>query len=94
MVHTEELTHSRDEEMVRRLLENHYTYTRSAKAKAVLEDWEENKQKFAKVQPNAFAAVMKRRLNEGKEVRQPLPWRPSNTAEAWNLSTSPVRHEA
>jgi glutamate synthase domain-containing protein 2/glutamate synthase domain-containing protein 1/glutamate synthase domain-containing protein 3 len=94
MVHIEELRHSRDEEMVKRLLENHYAYTESAKAKAVLVDWEENKHKFAKVQPNAFAEVMDRRLKEGKEARYPLPPRPPNAATAWNSSTSPVRHEA
>lgn len=56
------LSSTRDRYMVKRLMENHYLYTKSAKAKWILDNWQEEVQKFVKVISEAYAALVERLL--------------------------------
>src|SRR5207253_9868908 len=47
-----------DRETIRRLLENHYRYTGSSKAKAILDDWEKELRWFVKVMPTDYRRVL------------------------------------
>jgi glutamate synthase (NADPH/NADH) large chain len=43
---------------IRTLLENHYKFTGSAKAKAILDDWENELRWFIKVMPTDYRRVL------------------------------------
>jgi glutamate synthase (NADPH/NADH) large chain len=73
---------ARDRLMVRRLLENHRLYTDSAKAWRILAAWDDCVQKFIKVIPDAYAAVLERSIREGKDIRPAPPPRPRQIAAA------------
>ncbi|MBV9488633.1 MAG: glutamate synthase large subunit [Verrucomicrobia bacterium] len=73
MVRIEPFTGARDQELVKRLLENHVVYTNSSKAKRILANWDEGKTKFVKVIPDAYAEVLARHLAAGKDVRLAPP---------------------
>jgi len=74
-VHAEDLHDERDRQLVRRLLQNHVSYTGSVKAKAILDDWTTSVGRFVKVMPDAYAEVVARNLEQGKDIRMhaPLP---------------------
>jgi glutamate synthase (NADPH/NADH) large chain len=76
---------ARDRLIVRRLLENHRLYTGSAKAQRILAAWDDCVQKFVKVIPDAYAAVLERSMREGKDIRPAPPPRPRQRLQ---------RHEA
>lgn len=62
----------RDERMLRRLIENHATYTDSERAAEILENWGQYKEAFVKVMPDAYHEV----LEQGAEdVRDSPPAR-------------------
>ncbi|MCI0399750.1 MAG: glutamate synthase large subunit [Gammaproteobacteria bacterium] len=82
MVHTEDFTNERDHQMVRRLLENHYIYTQSAKAKEILDNWKNNMKKFIKVIPDAYAEVIARSIQQGEDVRLAPPPKPQESEAA------------
>ena len=73
MVRIEPFADNRDQELVKRMLENHVAYTNSSKAKRILKRWDDCVGKFAKVIPVAYAAVIERHLAEGKDVRLAPP---------------------
>ena len=73
MVRIEPFGDRRDHELVRRMLENHMVYTNSSKARRILSNWDEYKEKFLKVIPGAYAEVIARHLAEGKDVRLAPP---------------------
>jgi glutamate synthase (NADPH/NADH) large chain len=60
-----------DEAAVRRLVENHASYTDSDRAQALLEDWSAAVESFTKVMPDAYAQVIE---EAGRaDVRESLP---------------------
>lgn len=62
----------RDERMLRRLIENHAAYTDSERAHDILDEFEEHKERFVKVMPDAYHEV----LEQGAEdVRDSPPAR-------------------
>ncbi len=79
MVHVEP-TDDRDERLVRRMVENHYEYTNSEKAREVLDNWDEYFGKFVKVMPDPYARVVEEHMEEGKDIRvSPPPEPPAET---------------
>ena len=82
MVHMEKFTNERDHQMVKRLLENHYIYTQSTKAKVVLDNWKKNMKKFVKVIPDAYAEVIARSIQQGEDVRLSPPPKPQESEAA------------
>jgi len=75
MVHVEP-TEDRDERLVRRMVQNHYDYTDSEKAKEVLENWDEYFDKFVKVMPDPYARVVEEHMEEGEDIRVSPPPEP------------------
>jgi len=87
MVHVEP-TDDRDERLVRRMVENHYEYTGSEKAREVLDSWDEYFENFVKVMPNPYARVVEERMEEGEDIRvSPPPEPPAETATDGGEST-------
>ncbi|MFB6162540.1 MAG: glutamate synthase large subunit, partial [Halococcoides sp.] len=72
MVHTERLD-DRDRRMVKRLIENHVQYTKSARGEEILDRWDEVVHRFVKVMPDAYASVIQDRLAEGEDIRLDPP---------------------
>ncbi|RRJ27869.1 glutamate synthase large subunit, partial [Halocatena pleomorpha] len=64
-----------DEKMVRRLIENHVTYTDSDRGRYILDHWDEELTHFVKVMPDAYADIITER--ESEDVRHDLPESPS-----------------
>ena len=73
MVRVESLTDDRDRQLVRRLVERHYHHTGSAKAERMLADWDRFVDQFHKVMPEAFAQQVEKQLQEGDDIRAPVP---------------------
>jgi len=73
MVRIEPFGDKRDQELLKRMLENHVAYTNSSKARRILKQWDQYTGKFAKVIPVAYAAVIERHLAQGKDVRLAPP---------------------
>ena len=48
-----------DEVILKRLIENHFRYTGSLRAKALLESWEETRRAFVKVMPKEYRRALK-----------------------------------
>ena len=71
MVTLSETLEEKDRRMLRRLLENHVAYTDSARAKALLDDWEQTLSAFVRVMPDAYAEIIDER--EGDDVRNERP---------------------
>jgi glutamate synthase (NADPH/NADH) large chain len=62
---------SADEAAVRRLVENHASYTDSLRAQELLANWSAEVENFTKVMPDAYARVIE---EEGRaDVRESLP---------------------
>ncbi|MWV65141.1 glutamate synthase large subunit [Halorubrum sp. JWXQ-INN 858] len=61
----------RDRAMLRRLVENHRTYTDSDRAAELLDDWPAAVEDFVRVFPDAYAAVIAE--GTGTDVREDLP---------------------
>jgi glutamate synthase domain-containing protein 2/glutamate synthase domain-containing protein 1/glutamate synthase domain-containing protein 3 len=72
-VRAEDLDDPRDRQLLRRLLENHYEITGSSKAKHVLENWAACANQWVKVIPDAYAKVIARNLENGKDIRPRAP---------------------
>jgi glutamate synthase (NADPH/NADH) large chain len=69
-----------DRDLLTRLVENHAAYTDSARARALLADWDEAIERFTKVLPDAYAEVIASR--ERDDVRNDLPDPATPTAES------------
>ena len=75
-VHTEPFEDKRDLDLVKRMLENHFGYTGSKKAKRILDNWERDHKHFVKVIPDAYAKVLEDYKKEGKDIRLDPPPKP------------------
>jgi len=76
MVRVERLTGERDRRLVRRLVEMHRHHTGSAKAERILAEWNHRVDQFRKVMPEAFARQVEKHLQEGEDIRVPVPSSP------------------
>ena len=72
-VHVEPVSDDRDLKLIKRMIENHYIYTQSEKAKWLLDNWPVSAEHFAKVVPGAYAAVVKDFIKKGNDIRLPVP---------------------
>jgi glutamate synthase (NADPH/NADH) large chain len=81
MVHLESLA-ERDRRLVKRMVENHYRYTGSSRAREVLDDWDDAVEQFVKVMPDAFAEALAERLADGEDPRASPPPEPDAAAAA------------
>ncbi|MFC6871906.1 glutamate synthase large subunit [Halobellus marinus] len=71
MVSLSETLEVLDRQMLRRLVENHATYTDSDRAAWMLDDWANVVSDFVKVMPDAYAEVIEERARD--DVRKELP---------------------
>ncbi|MWG35178.1 glutamate synthase large subunit [Halomarina oriensis] len=71
MVSTSRSLDERDERLLRRLVENHHTYTNSERAAQLLDDWQAALAEFVTVVPDPYAEVVAE--NEEYDVRRDLP---------------------
>ncbi len=62
-----------DFEVLKKLIENHFSYTNSKKAKMILDDWENQKARFIKVMPRDYKRVLEKRKKQKKEAPVPIP---------------------
>lgn len=67
MLEIENISSKNDEETVYKLVENHYKYTDSAKAKDILDNWDVYKGKFKKIIPTAYKAILEKK-NKNEKV--------------------------
>lgn len=61
-----EAVQSDDEAMIHRLLQNHYRYTRSTRAKSILDDFGSRMKKFKKVMPIEYKRILGAKADEEK----------------------------
>jgi glutamate synthase (ferredoxin) len=71
MISTTRDLEEKDEQMLRRLVENHVTHTSSDRGEYILEHWQEERSKFVKVMPDAYAEIIAEK--ESEDVRHDLP---------------------
>ena len=65
MVDLESVWHAEDKKLLRNMLENHFHYTQSSRAKFILDNWEAQLPLFVKVMPIDYRKVLERmRLQE------------------------------
>lgn len=67
MVTMEELAAPEDEAEAKEMIERHWDYTRSRRARAVLDNWPEMKAKFVKVIPKDYARMI-RAIDQAKQL--------------------------
>jgi len=80
MVSIRDSLEAKDRGMITRLVENHAAYTDSERAKALLEDWDDELANFTMVMPDAYAEVISDR--ERDDVRNEPPAAATPTADA------------
>ncbi len=74
MVELEKVTDADDIADLRELIENHFLYTESARAKAVLDHWDEALEDFVKVMPTDYKRALQRLAAEGRPHQKgPVP---------------------
>ncbi len=71
--HLESVSETRDQQLLRRLLENHVSHTGSPLADQILASWEQSLHKFVKVVPEAYAEAVARHLANGQDIRVKPP---------------------
>jgi glutamate synthase domain-containing protein 3 len=71
MVELESLT-AEDHKLIRRLLQNHFKYTRSPVAKSILDDFGKEFRKFIKVMPKEYKRVLAEKALTEEEVEHEL----------------------
>ncbi|MDQ2050485.1 glutamate synthase large subunit [Natronolimnohabitans sp. A-GB9] len=74
----------KDEEMLRRLVENHVAYTGSERGERLLENWERTLDAFVKVMPEAYHEAITEQGSD--DVRDELPGMPEVDVEADSTS--------
>lgn len=73
LVHPEPVTDPRDRALLERLLQNHAVATGSARATALLKDWPTAAERFVKIIPEEYQAVVVAAASRGEDLRMPLP---------------------
>ncbi len=73
MVRIERNLDQRDHEILHRMVENHHDYTKSTKAKQLLDRWEQSLEWFVKVMPVAYEKVALQNLDKGIDIRATAP---------------------
>lgn len=68
MIEVEELMDTEDIDAVYSLVEQHYKYTDSVKAKTILDSWDDYKTKFKKIIPTAYKLVLEKIKEEEAAV--------------------------
>ncbi|MFW6017785.1 MAG: glutamate synthase large subunit [Halapricum sp.] len=80
MVSLEAVEDERDVQMIKRMIENHVRYTGSDKGQEILDNFDAYLDQFVKVMPDAYAAVVRERLEAGEDIRVSPPPAPATTA--------------
>ena len=80
MVSLESVESDRDRQLLKRMIENHVRYTGSEKGQEVLDHFEEYIDQFVKVMPDAYAEVVRQRLEDGEDIRVSPPAAPTTAA--------------
>ncbi|SEH16407.1 glutamate synthase (NADPH/NADH) large chain [Natronorubrum sediminis] len=80
MVSLHDELEEKDEEMLRRLVENHVAYTGSERGDLLLENWERTLEAFVKVMPEAYHEAITEQGSD--DVRAELPGTPEAGIEA------------
>ena len=73
MVTLSETLEEKDREMITRLVENHASYTGSARATELLEEWETEIENFTRVLPDAYAETIEKRPEADVRNEPPEP---------------------
>ncbi|NUC74665.1 glutamate synthase large subunit [Haloterrigena sp. SYSU A558-1] len=84
MVSLHDALEEKDEQMLRRLVENHVAYTGSERGELLLENWERALDAFVKVMPEAYHEAITEQGSD--DVREELPGAPEVSAEAESTS--------
>ncbi|QRV13766.1 glutamate synthase large subunit [Haloterrigena salifodinae] len=84
MVSLHDALEEKDEQMLRRLVENHVAYTGSERGELLLENWERALDAFVKVMPEAYHEAITEQGSD--DVREELPGAPDVAAEAESTS--------
>ncbi|WP_238717335.1 glutamate synthase large subunit [Natronorubrum halophilum] len=84
MVSLHDELEEKDEEMLRRLVENHVAYTGSERGERLLENWERALEAFVKVMPEAYYEAITEQGSD--DVRSELPGSPEAEATAESAS--------
>lgn len=84
MVSLHDTLEEKDEQMLRRLVENHVAYTGSERGELLLENWERALDAFVKVMPEAYHEAITEQGSD--DVREELPGAPDVAAEAESTS--------
>ncbi|MFD1563492.1 glutamate synthase large subunit [Haloarchaeobius amylolyticus] len=74
----------KDEQMLRRLIENHVAYTGSDRGQELLDEWERTLEAFVKVMPEAYAEAISEQGSD--DVRNELPGTPEADIAAESAS--------
>ncbi|WP_408957030.1 glutamate synthase large subunit [Natrinema sp. 74] len=80
MVSLHDELEEKDEQMLRRLVENHVAYTGSERGQSLLENWEQALESFVKVMPEAYHEAITEQGSD--DVREELPGAPDVATEA------------
>ena len=70
MIDLEPVVEAADKTELKQLIENHYNYTGSPKAKEILANWQEYLPKFVKVFPTEYRRVLGQMMKEDAEVKR------------------------
>jgi glutamate synthase (NADPH/NADH) large chain len=73
MVSTVALVNRRDRNLVHRLVENHFNYTGSCRARYILDHWDWAVSLFIKVIPDAYVEALSRQRAQGNDIRIAAP---------------------
>ncbi|ELY53823.1 glutamate synthase [Natronolimnohabitans innermongolicus JCM 12255] len=84
MVSLHDELEEKDEEMLRRLVENHVAYTGSERGELILENWERALEAFVKVMPDAYHEAITEQGSD--DVREELPGAPEAAVESESTS--------
>ncbi|CAI48988.1 glutamate synthase large subunit [Natronomonas pharaonis DSM 2160] len=88
MVSTTDELDENDRRMLRRLLENHVAYTDSDRGEYILDNWDEELEKFVKVMPDAYADIIDEQEDADVRTELPAPATPETDTETTGQALS------